>query len=494
MGSFEFLRIAFHDDPVVRRDKFTEAYRQKQVDGLHYLVMLDGGAVALRRPDFTLHDEITHFLSVLRRRRPNTRNRYAQALKKFADFCLVWGVEPGGPVPLEPLLRGFADYVKVLHPKPMIRNRLDWVTVRTLPLHPVFGPAVLQLEVREKDGVVVAGMSRSQVYDCLSFTLTYLRWISRAKARYEHLEAEIAKLPTRTVTRRSLIAGTAGATTRTVTDIAELAGVFHPHLESAELRPDTIFTDEEVAELYGAADPSRSGTYRDQFILALMEGVGIRRTAVVNIRIRPESLPVDAGRMVSEGPDGLRDRLKGDLEWVRYPTGHRWVLTVRPHKGKPSYSVSYEFNQGPFTQALFLWMTERQAIMATSGQPDHGYLFVGLSRTNRGRPLREGAINLVFNRLLERVRESTGRDLKQERDHATPHGMRHKFVTNELTVAGRSVPEVQKRVGHKVGGTTLVETYYHWVQNRRTVPEQAHSLRSMLELWRELDLRLRGGQ
>ncbi|HYF90926.1 MAG TPA: hypothetical protein VD969_01635 [Symbiobacteriaceae bacterium] len=178
----EFLRIAFHDDPAIRRDKFTEAYRKKQVAGLHYLVMMNGGAVALRRPDFTVHDDITQFLSVLRWRSPNTRNRYAQALKKFADFCLVWRMELGGQVPLEPLLRGFADYVKVLHPKPVIRNRLDWVTFSALPLHPVFGPTVLPLGIQEKDGIVVAGMSRSQVYDCLGFTLALQLALKRVEA------------------------------------------------------------------------------------------------------------------------------------------------------------------------------------------------------------------------------------------------------------------------------------------------------------------------
>lgn len=171
----------------------------------------------------------------------------------------------------------------------------------------------------------------------------------------------------------------------------------------------SVLTEEEIARLLAAPDPSTPAGLRDKAMLELLYATGLRVTELVGLRL--DQLRLEGGFLVAFGK-GAKERIVPVGEnaelWLR-----RYLAEVRPR--------------------------------LAAGR--HDVVFVN----QRGRPMtRQG-----FWKLLK----AFGRGAGIERD-LSPHVLRHSFATH-LLEHGADLRVVQTLLGHVDISTTEIYTHVH---------------------------------
>ena len=160
---------------------------------------------------------------------------------------------------------------------------------------------------------------------------------------------------------------------------------------------------------------------------------------------------------------GLRRGELCGLEWPDIDFANNIVHVRRasqyiPGKGiieVPTKNASSKrsINITPFVTSMLkeykIWWMEHKMKNGTAWQGDKNRLFI----QNDGKPIFPDTINLWLSKFIE----------KHDFPHITPHGLRHSFITLQIT-SGVDLRTIQARSGH-AQASTLLNTYSHAVKS-----------------------------
>ncbi|PRY84194.1 integrase/recombinase XerC [Alkalibacterium olivapovliticus] len=182
------------------------------------------------------------------------------------------------------------------------------------------------------------------------------------------------------------------------------------HVKKRGSRLPTFFYEKEMTALFEAADGDKPLDYRNQSILELLYGTGIRVSECQGIRI--DDVDFSMGMLFVKG--------KGNKE--RYiPFGH--------------YA----------SEAMKAYLTEGRAVVMTKYTKEHDFLFIN----HHGDQITQNGIHYVLNQLIKKSSLT---------NKISPHMLRHTFATHLLN-NGADIRTVQELLGHKSLSSTQVYTH-----------------------------------
>ena len=171
-----------------------------------------------------------------------------------------------------------------------------------------------------------------------------------------------------------------------------------------------FFYEKELNALFDSAEGNRPLDYRNQAILEVLYGTGIRVSECVNIKL--QDIDFDAS-----------------------------VVLIFGKGGKERYVPFGSFAE----DAIRTYLTEGRDVLMTKTTNTHSYLFVN----NRGAPITDAGIQYVLKKLIEKSSLTT--DIH-------PHMFRHTFATHLLN-NGADLRTVQELLGHSSLSSTQIYTH-----------------------------------
>ncbi|MFW8051855.1 tyrosine recombinase XerC [Vagococcus fluvialis] len=171
-----------------------------------------------------------------------------------------------------------------------------------------------------------------------------------------------------------------------------------------------FFYEKELNALFDSAEGNRPLDYRNQAILEVLYGTGIRVSECVNIKL--QDIDFDAS-----------------------------VVLIFGKGGKERYVPFGSFAE----DAIRTYLTEGRDVLMTKTTDTHSYLFVN----NRGAPITDAGIQYVLKKLIEKSSLTT--DIH-------PHMFRHTFATHLLN-NGADLRTVQELLGHSSLSSTQIYTH-----------------------------------
>jgi integrase/recombinase XerC len=179
------------------------------------------------------------------------------------------------------------------------------------------------------------------------------------------------------------------------------------NLKKKGLRLPSFFFNEEMETLFEAAEGTDPLDYRNQALLEVLYGTGIRVSECRDLTI--DSMDFDMGIVLVHG--------KGNKE--RYvPFGHYAATAVQEY------------------------LEEGRKVLMQKHQKDHDFLFVN----HHGDPITSEGIQYVLKQLVKKT------SLTQ---NIHPHKLRHTFATHLLN-NGADMRTVQELLGHKSLSSTQI--------------------------------------
>jgi integrase/recombinase XerC len=179
------------------------------------------------------------------------------------------------------------------------------------------------------------------------------------------------------------------------------------NLKKKGLRLPSFFFNEEMETLFEAAEGTDPLDYRNQALLEVLYGTGIRVSECRDLTI--DSMDFDMGIVLVRG--------KGNKE--RYvPFGHYAATAVQEY------------------------LEEGRKVLMQKHQKDHDFLFVN----HHGDPITSEGIQYVLKQLVKKT------SLTQ---NIHPHKLRHTFATHLLN-NGADMRTVQELLGHKSLSSTQI--------------------------------------
>lgn len=171
-----------------------------------------------------------------------------------------------------------------------------------------------------------------------------------------------------------------------------------------------FFYEKELNALFDSAEGNRPLDYRNQAILEVLYGTGIRVSECVNIKL--QDIDFDAS-----------------------------VVLIFGKGGKERYVPFGSFAE----DAIQTYLTEGREVLMKKVSDDHSYLFVN----NRGAPITDAGIQYVLKKLIEKSSLTT---------EIHPHMFRHTFATHLLN-NGADLRTVQELLGHSSLSSTQIYTH-----------------------------------
>lgn len=182
------------------------------------------------------------------------------------------------------------------------------------------------------------------------------------------------------------------------------------HVKKRGSRLPTFFYEKEMTALFEAAEGDKPLDYRNQALLELLYGTGIRVSECQGIRV--DDVDFSMGMLFVKG--------KGNKE--RYiPFGH--------------YA----------SEAMKAYLINGRDVVMTKYKKDHDFLFVN----HHGEQITQNGIHYVLKQL---IKESS------LTNKISPHMLRHTFATHLLN-NGADIRTVQELLGHKSLSSTQVYTH-----------------------------------
>ncbi|MDN6731129.1 MAG: tyrosine recombinase XerC [Atopostipes suicloacalis] len=176
------------------------------------------------------------------------------------------------------------------------------------------------------------------------------------------------------------------------------------------LQLPNFFYDEEMSRLFEAAEGDQPLDYRNQALLEILFGTGIRVSECKNLKV--EDLDLDFGVLLAKG--------KGNRE--RYvPFGEYAKIAVEDY------------------------LKNSRSLLMKKYQKEHEYLFI----SQYGDPISVSGIQYVLDHLIK----ETGLTSNMH-----PHKLRHTFATHLLN-NGADMRTVQELLGHKSLSSTQIYTH-----------------------------------
>lgn len=182
------------------------------------------------------------------------------------------------------------------------------------------------------------------------------------------------------------------------------------HVKKRGSRLPTFFYEKEMDALFKAAEGDKPLDYRNQALLELLYGTGIRVSECQGIQV--DDVDFTMGMLFVKG--------KGNRE--RYiPFGH--------------YA----------SEAMKAYLVNGREVLMTRYNKTHNHLFVN----HHGEPITQNGIHFVLTQL---IKESS------LTNKISPHMLRHTFATHLLN-NGADIRTVQELLGHKSLSSTQVYTH-----------------------------------
>lgn len=171
-----------------------------------------------------------------------------------------------------------------------------------------------------------------------------------------------------------------------------------------------FFFNEEMTALFAAVAGNERLDYRNQALLEVLYGTGIRVSECRNLKM-------------------------SDIDFEME------VILVRGKGNKERY---IPFGRQAY-QALKIYFKECRSVLMTRFNQDHPYVFI----SHRGRQITAEGITYVLNKIIETSSLTT---------NITPHMLRHTFATHMLN-NGADMRTVQELLGHESLSSTQIYTH-----------------------------------
>ncbi|MFD1018172.1 tyrosine recombinase XerC [Thalassobacillus hwangdonensis] len=171
-----------------------------------------------------------------------------------------------------------------------------------------------------------------------------------------------------------------------------------------------FFYEEELDKLFSISDKSTASGQRNQALIELMYGTGIRVSECVGIRL--QDIDLELGTVLVRG--------KGNKE--RY--------------------IPF----GKFAEdALKTYVSDGRAVLMGKGKVEHNALFLNA----KGAALTDDGVRYILNKMVEKAALTV---------KIHPHKLRHSFATHMLN-AGADLRSVQELLGHEQLSSTQIYTH-----------------------------------
>lgn len=182
------------------------------------------------------------------------------------------------------------------------------------------------------------------------------------------------------------------------------------HIKKKGRRLPSFFYEKEMEALFEAAEGNRPLDYRNQALLELLYGTGIRVSECQGIKL--DDIDFTMGMLFVRGK-GKRERY--------IPFGH--------------YA----------SEAMKVYLSEGRDKLTQKYKKDHPYLFVN----HHGEQITQNGIQYVLTELIKKSSLT---------NNISPHMLRHTFATHLLN-NGADIRTVQELLGHKSLSSTQVYTH-----------------------------------
>ncbi len=406
-------------------------------------------------------------------------------------------LNPGGPYPLEVILKAFADYLRCIPKHVRFDNAIGvpaygihWVLLKRVPLN-AYAQMEGKLRVLTDTSYGLQAREWSEfppgAIGLILFTACrYLEYLRNRTKRFSRLPLE--QIPVKEVRdRHSLIAGTAGSRTFFVFDVAKLARDAGAEGPAASYHPatpvgfNTVFTDDDADAFFELLDPYNRSL--DRLLFSVLRYFGLRPGEAAALQLDPTSLPRDLTNY--HAARDLLQNLRGDIQFVqesglagtwvittgwKTPASHRVVplITHRMPAEAGSHPARRFPTQEEFTDLLYWALVQRQERLQGI-RHDHGGLFVSGSNRARGRAIDRKTVYRLFGRYAEAL-------YGQSQEHTdlraySPHTFRHLFATVLLRHYRRPLEDVRQWLGHSSVAVTR-NTYIHWLPEAGDNPQR----------------------